>query len=391
MKNILLSICLLLVLAVIYSCGNETNDFLRVAEQNGVQVHIIKNKPKKSNEFCTITETLSLGGEEPVPKLFQPRNCLVDNAGNLYFSDEGRIKKFSPKGEFMHFIGNKGEGPGEINFPSLEQIIGDSLIVGQTRRSSASRYEIFSLNGDSYKRIYYPRVERKLFPEASNYVKRYVGSGVFIFYSRKMEPRENGIIYMTNKFGLANMNGKFLQELEFDSQEYISNIRGDGVGMSQPLSMGTTVFYYQNIYILSFDGTTIYKYNKSGELKKIIKLDFKGPKISSEEKDKNLYKEDDPRFKKLARLVGTPERRPAVCDIVVDDQNRLWLKKGDIYGISASEISEYVYWIVNDRGEYIAEQKLPIDLKMVKNNQAFGFETDEDYLRIFKRFSLIEN
>jgi len=121
----------LIFLFQFFFCTKENaQTFFSKVQQNGVSVIEIDNISKQLENYFQYEEILSLGAEEPEPKLYQPLDCLVDKNGNLYFSDEGRIKKFDSMGNFLQYIGNKGEGPGEIYWPSLEQTVGDSLIVG---------------------------------------------------------------------------------------------------------------------------------------------------------------------------------------------------------------------------------------------------------------------
>lgn len=70
----------------------------------------------------------------------------LDQAGRIYAIDptEHRIAVFAPSGTFVKWIGRMGGGPGEMLSPSKLIIVGDTVIVYDSR---LSRISFFSSNG----------------------------------------------------------------------------------------------------------------------------------------------------------------------------------------------------------------------------------------------------
>ena len=100
---------LLYVLALVFCAPKKHHQFTRTIE-NDIDICTNSIGPKYTEPLYEIEELLSLGGEEPEPKLYQPfGDCLVDDEGNIFFSDEDRIKKFDSDGNFLQFIGRPGD------------------------------------------------------------------------------------------------------------------------------------------------------------------------------------------------------------------------------------------------------------------------------------------
>ncbi len=79
--------------------------------------------------------------------LFQGPRCLaVDAKGNVYVSnfDANHVKVFGPDGKFLFVIGRGGQGPGEMQGPTLLAVSGDRLIVWETMNR---RFSILGLDG----------------------------------------------------------------------------------------------------------------------------------------------------------------------------------------------------------------------------------------------------
>jgi hypothetical protein len=72
----------------------------------------------------------------------------ADSMGNIYVLDAGnyRIQKFDSTGRFLRTIGKKGQGPGELNWPTHMVVDNqDRIIVYDTRNN---RISLFSSEGE---------------------------------------------------------------------------------------------------------------------------------------------------------------------------------------------------------------------------------------------------
>ena len=117
-----------------------SQNFIVETRDDGVKICINKNGPSSDKQLYRFKETLSLGGEEPSPKLYMPSQCLVDGIGIMYVVDEKMIKKIDPNGNDIVFISKVGNGPGELRNPRLICIYNDTLI---THDFSSKYFELF--------------------------------------------------------------------------------------------------------------------------------------------------------------------------------------------------------------------------------------------------------
>jgi len=95
----------------------------KVETKNGVRlVHNQGRGTWGKSPALTLEKIRTLGDIEALDEkvtFYMPQDIALDSEGNLYVLDTGnhRIQKFSQKGEFLTTIGQKGQGPGEFNYP----------------------------------------------------------------------------------------------------------------------------------------------------------------------------------------------------------------------------------------------------------------------------------
>ena len=81
-RNLLIVIFLLFVLI---SCSKKgAHEFTTSIGDDGVEICVNSGGPKYAEPLYDIEETLSLGGEEPEPKLYQPFNFLIGDDSTIY-------------------------------------------------------------------------------------------------------------------------------------------------------------------------------------------------------------------------------------------------------------------------------------------------------------------
>ncbi|MFC1563530.1 hypothetical protein ACFL6G_01280 [candidate division KSB1 bacterium] len=384
---------ILLILSLLVQCSEKIEDpYLLSLKEKGVDVKIIEEESIPTSQVYDVVETLSLGGEE-VPTLYQPGSCLVDDQGNMYFTDENRIKKFSPDGEFLRYIGDIGQGPGEVEYPNLEVIREGNLVVGQGISRGRRKYELFNLNGDYTGRLYHPELKEKLIPEGRNLTISYLGNDRFLIEASRRVPQEKLIILYEKKYAIADKEGNLLKELEFITEPYASEVQSNDARLSRPLTMSYPPSYFQNnLYILNRNGKDICIFSNSGDLLKITRINMPESKTTDEEKDAitKKYEGYGGEFSELLKIIGIPDTKPGLCDILLDDNDQVWLQKGDTFrdysypGVD----NEYTYVILDNGGNCIGEQVLPVKVDIVKNEQAYGFMKNEEGFRVFKRYRL---
>lgn len=390
MKRYFLTGLIIVLLITVFYCSKEEHPFVTFYKGKGIKAVVISGRPSQENPVYKYEEVLSLGGEEPEPVLFQPGSCLIDDEENLYFTDEGRIKKFDKNGKFIRFIGNKGQGPGEVNYPSLKQLYENTIFVGQSRWRGVQKFEVFNTDGEFVKRINYPKVEDEKYKGRRNSLECYIGEDNFLMSSSEIKKEENYLL-SEPKFIFITSKGDVLKEIDLAIEKFPTMIDWEGMGTSMPFVLTKCpVIFEKKIYILSNDGTEIYIFSKTGDMQKAVKLDYPGPVVSGEEKEKFRSSWPD-EYQPLIRKTVLPDIKPFVYDIIPDDSGNLWLNKGETFYVDRSEVNEFKYMIIDEKGKYIADQVFPIELLEINNGFAYGFKVMENGLKIFKKYRLLKN
>jgi hypothetical protein len=378
---------------VLITCHRgDKHKFITTLDENGRKVSINLGHPKYGDSIYKIKETLSLGGEEPIPKVYQPiGRPLIDNEGNIYLTDENRIKKFSKAGTFLYYIGSRGDGPGEVKYPYLEKILGDTIVVDHGR-SKRGMYELFKIDGTFINRLYDPIINTKWYDDSINRISAYIGQDKFIFMSSRRMLKGN-YNYDERKYGLICSNGDFINWLEAD---YISNAvmfrkrtHGGFENIIIPYTTSPTADFENNkIYLSMSGGTRIYIYSLDGTMEKLIELNIKGAIVTKNERIQIVSKMKSRRPASAAHIDDPylPKWKPLGYGLIVDEDRNIWMNSGEDYYNEGSK--SYQYLIIDRKGEYICKQELPINLFEIKKNHAYGFSTNIDGLRIFKSFKL---
>ncbi len=93
-------------------------------------VTVVKNpkQPLYKTPILELKEDLSIGGPDAQGEyaLDQVRQVVVDDGGTMYVLDPraSHIKVFDASGKYLRTIGRKGQGPGELEYPTTMSLIG---------------------------------------------------------------------------------------------------------------------------------------------------------------------------------------------------------------------------------------------------------------------------
>jgi hypothetical protein len=121
-------------------------------EIDGVMVVKNPGEPMYGEEEFQLEEELVIGrGKEDADPFLMISYLAVDDEENIYVSDTRacQIRVFDKNGAPLRTIGSKGEGPGELMFPTSFQILPQDEIAIQARVS----LHFFSLQGKFLKRL----------------------------------------------------------------------------------------------------------------------------------------------------------------------------------------------------------------------------------------------
>ncbi len=111
-----------LVLTLLAGCGGDRPDAggTTIVDSAGVALAVAAAVDQPLG--WTLTERFRLGGADDGPGSFTSAsmwNTGTDREGRIYVLDgqQFRVEVFAPSGEHLRFLGRKGGGPGEIEFP----------------------------------------------------------------------------------------------------------------------------------------------------------------------------------------------------------------------------------------------------------------------------------
>ena len=82
---------------------------LLVSEWSSHQVSVLDAKGKRTGSFGCV-------GHEP-EHVWHPTGVAIDGDGNVFVASHHKLQKFSPSGQLMKCVGQKGDGEGEFRYP----------------------------------------------------------------------------------------------------------------------------------------------------------------------------------------------------------------------------------------------------------------------------------
>ncbi|MBN2414543.1 hypothetical protein JXO52_01810 [bacterium] len=388
------AVCLFVFQVLFFACSNSPTHTFSIETDGGTVIATSGTGPKYETPFYEFKETLSLGDEANVPVLFQPQELVVGEDGTLYITDENRIKKFAADGAFRQYIGREGQGPGEVYYPGLCHIFGDTIYAKQKWGSAEflEAYHLFKTVGTYIESKTFRTPPAPLLDNGSSHIVLIL-NGRTALYSSVTHEQKGNVTIRRFAFGLTDEHRNPLSRLDLPiiqtEPSYTTVLERGPVGVGRPYVLHSPRFTEKNgtLYCLHPAGKEIYIITPAGKTEKMIVLDLPDLPVTAQERD-TLTSQNW--FKRMAANVGAgfiPDRKPLCCEIVVSDDGFIWLKHGR--DMMTNGKAAFTYRLLSPEGEYLCDQPLPIDLKAVDRENAYGFERTTDGLAVFKRLKLI--
>ncbi len=372
MKSFIKTIHLIIIFSLFFCCGPRQDKVEKYVE-NGVQVVVNHLKPHKvegepgtfdlEREFSIDTERNGIASTG----LTDIKAFDIDSEGNIFFLPEGKTSKFIYKfdryGNFKTSFGDKGQGPGEIQFITYFGIDDQDRIV--ITDYGNKKLLVFSKDGNLIE-------ETRLDSNIWGIIPLSNGNQMIV---RKMADPEGDYIY---QYPLILCNSEFEQIRELDRQRIPNFLKEKGRAIAPYIfifSISDEKIYVANavrgyeIWVYDFDGNLIrkikkeYVYGDKKEFKKKV-MEFK----PSEESLK-----DEPKF---------PSQLPPFMTIFSDDGGRLFsmtYEKGD-------NSAENIVDIFNREGIFIGRASLKSLLTRFSSGPLYPFiRAKNDHLYILEK------
>ncbi|MGD8536662.1 MAG: 6-bladed beta-propeller [Candidatus Aminicenantes bacterium] len=364
-KTKVLSIVLFLfVLIILVSCQKQKTEWKGTIEEvDGVTIVKNPKEPMYSENVVSLKEELSIGEAEGSEEYMfsQIRNIAVDDEENIYVLDskEFHIKIFDKDGEYLRTFSKKGQGPGELNFPSSVLITPLNEIMVADRRV----LHFFSLQGEFIKSLSAARIQ---------------------FFGRTSLDSQSSIYVMTATINMEK--GTSLYELKkFDINlnflNTVTSIPGPKVGES--FDPFIPVFFWQTCE----NDNIIYGYQKNYEFlvfspegKLILKIikEHTPLKITEEEK------EESPGDSLPPLKYALSDFHTAFFSFSLDDEGRIIVQTWE----KTEDRERYYYDVFDPEGKYIAKVSFRFRPQIWKKHKLYTIEEDEEGFQMVKRYKV---
>jgi len=358
------------MITLIISCGPKQEKIERYMK-DGVEVIVnhlepyrIEGEPSTlhlEEEFTIDTEKDYIAERG----LVDIDNFDVDSKGNIYCiynrSRENCIFKFDKNGNFADAFGRRGRGPGEVNNAMVMSINSRDEIIIQN--FFEPKLLILSSDGNLVNEIFSPDNLRD--------VKQMENENFFTYEFSSSGPG-------TGQVAWSVFNPDFEKIKEIEKQ----GIQGDGSKFSYERHISNAT--EENIYIgKKSQPYEVWVYDSEGDLKRIIKKDYKPIKISDEYKKERVKLREDMKKRGIppppAKLYF-PDYWPAFHELFAGDTGWLFVMTYE----KSKNLREFVYDIFNPDGIFTGKislnnykgmyRSLPVK---VKNNRLYCLNEKE--------------
>lgn len=306
----------------------------------------------------------------------------VDEAGRVYIADgqELDIKVYGPEGQLLTRLGREGQGPGEFLNLSNVQIKEYRIFAYDNNQQRAV---VFSTDSLVYSYTVNIADNRQDFEELQEgYISGYYvrSDDAFLFrftrYTHSGNLSDWDIYENTGLYYLLDKDGRVMSEKLFEmnySNEVIIPVGG--------MSFGRPVdFYGKSLIALSKDDYVysawtedflIKVFNPKGEYERAFYYDYERLPLTMasayDSGTNELIVESMPSME-------LPDRLPALDDMFVDDENRIWVS------VISDDRKAYTWWILDEFGELQTTFTWPrkSEIKKVMRGNLYTLETEEE-------------
>jgi hypothetical protein len=356
----------LTVLVLAISSGDQKAEWKgKIETENGVKVIKNPSEPLYGEIELEIEEDLVLGSEKDENYMFyRVWDIAVNDQGDIYVLDSGkyRIQKYDKDGRYVQTIGRQGQGPGEFERPTglyLDKK-GNIYVLG------LSKIHLFDRQGEFIKSLVPQGFITDFVPDGEGHI-------ITTSYVRAERMRNFGVLIM-------NQDGEVSKKIaEFPGIPVIKGgwtFAHDYTPLLRIAAVGDKGFVYG--YPLEYN---LYRADWSGGNILIISKDEPYHALSRDERNKIINERlESIKWPKniVEEALNLPKHRPFFNRILVDDKERIYVKKRKSI---LDESKEEIFDIFSSKGYYLYSTKLSFIPLVIKGgylyNTTFSEETGE--------------
>lgn len=315
----------------------------------------------------------------------------VDDSGKIYVGNRRtmEIQVFDSEGRYLENTGGVGNGPGEFRGMTEMRIQADQLSVFDFLQFRTTFFSLDPLQVDEVKIASVNRTpdieeltawfsteymlmddERFLIKYANEATNTVVGSPNYNLDKKRID-----------KYYIVNREGTVVSEKLFELNNQ-AMITAD-VGGRHLWNMAPVPFLNQPMVFISDDGHIISANSKealikmhapNGDYLRAFYLPLEKKSIGRDEL-LTLYGAGGGENENLLQHAELPEKWPALADIILDDEKRLWIST-----ITDAENLTHEWWVLDEKGVLLDKFTWPADqsIDKIKNGYMYTRETDEE-------------
>ncbi len=321
-SKLILAILFITLLIVTLSCTQKDTEWKgTIEEENGITVFKNPKEPLYIDYNIEFLEDISIGVEEGDENymFYNPRAIDADSEGNLYILESGasRIRKYDQEGRYLMDLARRGQGPGELEYPSCFCIDAQNRVyIAEIRR-----IEVLDQNGVYLNTI---KIDHSIVQIASDNL------GQLIVEYRDYVEKEGGDVEEFEKVSKFNPESQDLNDFYIQERMTFRTIQGDDLFFEFPYFVRWDRDSKGNIYAATATDYTIHAFSPAGELLfKFIK-DYDPLPVENDIRKRIL---DRLSRSKLPRAVSDfqdykkyLDNYPVFKTISVDEKDRIWVE-----------------------------------------------------------------
>lgn len=382
---------LYIVICVFIGCTVQKKEVLPDLEN----LTVIRDDASKN---ITLTKETTFGGDDVSMNWYERYGGLgwlagldVDDDGRVFIGEYSKmtIHVFNSDATYLTNLGRRGRGPGEFRSISDIRIIENQLFIYDPLQFRLHAFSLDSLKLKNDEKVYINRFSQEIEELELHHIHKSTkptpdGSFLVGYMKHAKDSRINSPTYNLDQerpisYFLKNKEGKVLSDHSFglyDNEVIVADVDGRQLSntfalpfLGKPLLSISDKGY---IYAAWSENILIKIYDQDGKYIRALYHPLEKKEVNREEL-LNISDSGSENTQKLLQHAELPEKWPALDNMIIDDENRLWLSTN-------IENEDFIreWWILKNTGDLIAKFFWPFNrsIKIVKNKKLYALETD---------------
>lgn len=360
---------ILFFLIIVTACQKQKTEWKgTIEEKNGVVVMSNPKDPLYDKDIMSLEEELTIGDvdKESEPLFIDISSVRIDYEENIYVLDYKacQIKVFDKNGRHLRIIGRKGQGPGEMQLPTMmEMVSGKEIMIYDLPNN---RISFFSLQGELLYEISKGKFFRLLVPMPDS-KRNFIGSMRYQIGEKRLDE-------------LMKFDSNFRQLFTIDRLEYT-----DEPNVIYPFPPFILYIVLEDDKVL-WGNWLHYHLQIADEVgkttRKIIK-DYDPVEITDEDRERDFEERFGGSGVPPDIKLEFPRYYPAFWHLSTDDGGRIFVQTFERTGEGS-----YYYDVFDSDGKYMVKIPLKVRPRAWKKGKLYTVEADEEGYQVVKRYKV---